>query len=153
MWGRTRVEEEGVVTEPNAATNGVIGGVLAGYNWQAGPWVFGIEGDFGWTDAHGTGQAQAPVTLPNTYDVNWTGHVRGRLGYAFNTWLFFIAGGFAVADFNFQEGEVIAPIPSGGRYNGWSIGGGVEVAILRNLIGRLSTCTTTLAARITSCNG
>jgi hypothetical protein len=28
---------------PNAATNGVIGGVLAGYNWQAGPWVFGLE--------------------------------------------------------------------------------------------------------------
>ena len=54
---------------------------------------------------------------------------------------------FAVADFNFQEGEVIAPIPSGGRYNGWSIGGGVEVAILRNLIG---ACTTTLGARITS---
>jgi outer membrane immunogenic protein len=43
LWGRTRVEEEGVVTEPNAATNGVIGGVLAGYNWQAGPWVFGLE--------------------------------------------------------------------------------------------------------------
>jgi len=64
LWGRTRVEEDGLVTEPNAATNGVIGGVLAGYNWQAGPWVFGIEGDFGWTDAHGTGQAQASVTLP-----------------------------------------------------------------------------------------
>ena len=144
MWGRTRVEEDGLVTEPNAATNGVIGGVLAGYNWQAGPWVFGIEGDFGWTDAHGTGQAQAPVTLPKRLRRD---HVRGRLGYAFNTWLFFIAGGFAVADFNFQEGEVIAPIPSGGRYNGWSIGGGVEVAILRNLIG---ACTTTLGARITS---
>ncbi|MGB9317663.1 MAG: hypothetical protein WCB62_21955 [Pseudolabrys sp.] len=37
LWGRTRVEEDGLVTEPNAATNGVIGGVLAGYNWQAGP--------------------------------------------------------------------------------------------------------------------
>jgi outer membrane immunogenic protein len=47
LWGRTRVEEEGVVTEPNAAAKGVIGGVLAGYNWQAGPLVFGVEGDFG----------------------------------------------------------------------------------------------------------
>lgn len=28
LWGRTRVEEDGLVTEPNAATNGVIGGVL-----------------------------------------------------------------------------------------------------------------------------
>jgi outer membrane immunogenic protein len=47
LWGRTRVEEERVVTEPNAAAKGVIGGVLAGYNWQAGPLVFGVEGDFG----------------------------------------------------------------------------------------------------------
>jgi opacity protein-like surface antigen len=29
LWGRTSVEEDGVVTEPNASTNGVIGGVLA----------------------------------------------------------------------------------------------------------------------------
>ena len=56
-------------------------------------------------------------------------------GYAFNTWLLFVAGGFSVADFNFHEGE--APIASGARYNGWTIGGGVEVAILRNLVARL----------------
>ncbi|MGB8561452.1 MAG: outer membrane beta-barrel protein [Pseudolabrys sp.] len=137
LWGRTRVEEDGLVTEPNAATNGVIGGVLAGYNRQAGPGIFGVEGDFGWTDAHGTGLVSNPIIQPNTYDVNWTGHVRGRLGYAFNTWLLFVAGGFVVADFNFHEGEAVSTIPSGGRYNGWSIGGGVEVAILRNLIGRI----------------
>ena len=57
LWGRTRVEEDGLVTEPNASTSGVIGGVMAGYNWQTGPWVFGVEGDFGWTNAHGTGVA------------------------------------------------------------------------------------------------
>src|ERR1039458_9818165 len=28
LWGRTRVEEDGVVTEPGAPTDGVIGGVL-----------------------------------------------------------------------------------------------------------------------------
>jgi outer membrane immunogenic protein len=56
LWGRTSVEEDGVVTEPNGSTNGVIGGVLAGYNWQTGPWVFGLEGDIGWTNAHGTGE-------------------------------------------------------------------------------------------------
>jgi hypothetical protein len=30
-----------------------------------------------------------------------------------------------------------ATILTGARYDGWSIGGGVEVAILRNLIGRI----------------
>lgn len=136
LWGRTRVEEDGLVTEPNASTSGVIGGVMAGYNWQTGPWVFGVEGDFGWTNAHGTGLQTPTIVTPNTYDVNWTGHVRGRFGYAFDNWLLFIAGGFAVADFEFHEGESVVQ-PPGGRYNGWSIGGGAEVGITRNLVGRI----------------
>jgi outer membrane immunogenic protein len=140
MWGRTRVEEDGVVTEPNATTNGTVGGVLLGYNWQSGPVVFGLEGDFGWTNAHGTGVAVViPTTqAPNTYDVNWTSHVRGRVGYAFDNWLFFIAGGFAVADFDFHEGAITtAVVPTGAKYTGWSIGGGAEVAFTRNLVGRI----------------
>src|SRR6185437_6633961 len=36
-WGSV----ENSVTKPN----GVFGGVQAGYNWQNGPIVFGIEGD------------------------------------------------------------------------------------------------------------
>jgi outer membrane immunogenic protein len=147
LWGRTRVEEDGVVTEPHAKTNGVIGGVLGGYNWQTGPVVFGLEGDFSWTNAHGTGTVTPPPSptvittqLPNTYDVNWTSHVRGRLGYAADRWLFFVAGGLAIADFDFQEGAtittVIPPSP-GGTYIGWSIGGGVEYAITQNILGRV----------------
>jgi outer membrane immunogenic protein len=148
LWGRTRVEEDGVVTEPNASTNGVIGGVMAGYNWQRGPAVLGLEGDFGWTNAHGTGFAPPPIIVttttqaPNTYDVKWTSHIRGRLGYAFDNWLFYIAGGLAVADFEFHEGAfttttTIIPPPPGGTYVGWSIGGGAEVGFTRNLVGRV----------------
>lgn len=143
MRGRTRVEEDGVVTEPNAATNGTVGGVLLGYNWQSGPVVFGVEGDFGWTNAHGTGLAVIITTTttqaPNTYDVNWTSHVRGRAGYAFDNWLFFIAGGLAVADFDFHEGAITTTtsVVVGAKYTGWSIGGGAELAITQNLIGRV----------------
>ncbi len=146
LWGRTRVEEDGEVTEPNASTNGTIGGVLAGYNWQRGPAVFGLEGDFGWTNAHGTGTTLPPPPIvvttqaPNTYDVNWNAHIRGRAGYAFDNWLLFIAGGLAVADFEFHEGAITTttiPGPPGGKFYGWSIGGGAEVAFTRNLVGRV----------------
>src|SRR3954451_8091617 len=51
LWGKTRVVDDGVLTESGARTNGVIAGLLAGFNWQTGPVVLGIEGDFGWTDA------------------------------------------------------------------------------------------------------
>jgi outer membrane immunogenic protein len=134
LWGKTRVEENGIVTEPGAPTNGAIGGVLVGYAWQSGPLVFGLEGDFGWTHAHGVGFA-VPVT-PNTYDVNWTTHIRGLGGYAVDNWLFFVAGGLAVADLDFHEGDdLFARV--GGKYYGWSIGGGAAYAITQNLIVRV----------------
>jgi outer membrane immunogenic protein len=135
LWGRTRVEEDGVVTEPGAKTDGVIGGALAGYNWQNGPFVFGLEGDFGWTHAQGVGDGVAVGEVPNTYDLNWTTHLRGRGGYAFDSWLLYVAGGLAIADLDFHEGE--ANVTRGGKYVGWSIGGGVEHAFTRNLVGRI----------------
>jgi opacity protein-like surface antigen len=137
LWGRTHVEEDGVVTEPGAPTDGVIGGVLAGYNWQNGPVVLGIEGDFGWIHAHGVGVGVDGVTTqaPNTYDLNWTSHLRGRAGYALDHWLFYVAGGLAVADLDFHEGVITTVV--GGKYFGWSIGGGGEFAFTRNLVGRI----------------
>jgi len=138
IWGRTSVEEGGVETEHNASTDGAIGGVLVGYNWQSGAFVYGIEGDIGWTDAHGVGVTPTiTITTPNTYDLNWTTHARGRLGYAANDWLFYVAGGFALADLTFHEGTSIDVPVTGGKYYGWSIGGGVEHAFTRNVVGRV----------------
>jgi outer membrane immunogenic protein len=141
IWGRTRVEEDGVETEHNASTDGVIGGVLAGYNWQNGPVVLGVEGDFGWSNAHGVG-VTIPNTIttqaPNTYDLRWTTHARARAGYAANDWLFYVAGGFALADLSVHEGAITTTVVSdGGKYYGWSVGGGVEHAFTRNLVGRV----------------
>jgi outer membrane immunogenic protein len=147
FWGRTRAEEDGEVIEPGAKTNGVIGGVLAGVNWQTGPVVLGLEGDIGWTNAHGTGRI-LPVFVttqePNQYDLRWTSHVRGRAGYAAGNWLFFAAGGLAIADLDFREGAITTTcvanctqIGAGGKYFGWSVGGGIDYAFTRNIIGRI----------------
>jgi outer membrane immunogenic protein len=159
LWGRTRVTDNDILSEPGSQTNGVIGGVLLGYNWQTGPLVFGLESDFGWTHAQGTGTSPPPppppppsspppaappiATLtthaPNHYTINWTSHVRGRLGYAFGNWLVFAAGGLALSDLDFQEGSVTTTTisSSGGRYFGWSVGGGVEWTVTRNLLARI----------------
>jgi outer membrane immunogenic protein len=138
IWGRTRVEDDGVVTEPGAPTEGVVGGVLAGANWQTGALVLGIEADAGWTDAHGTGLVRLITQAPNTYDLNWTSHFRGRAGYASGDWLFFVAGGIAVADLDFHEGGITRSLLNeGGKYTGWSFGGGVEHAFTPQFLGRL----------------
>ncbi len=150
FWGRTRVEDNGVVAERNARTEGVIGGAMIGYNWQLGPAVFGVEGDVAWTKAHGTGTLPGegedvliPVITrgPNSYDLHWTSRARGRIGYAFQNLLVFAAGGLAVADLTFTEGTItttFVPGPSGGgKYFGWSVGGGVEWGITPNLVSRV----------------
>ena len=68
--------------ESNAATNGGIGGLLAGVNWQNGAFVYGLEADFGWSNAHGSGIAPPPaappvIFVPNQYTINWTTDLRG----------------------------------------------------------------------------
>jgi outer membrane immunogenic protein len=78
---------------------------------------------------------------PNSYDLRWTSHARGRIGYAFQNILVFAAGGLAVADLNFTEGStttIFVPAQSsGGKYFGWSLGGGVEWGMTPNLVSRV----------------
>jgi outer membrane immunogenic protein len=136
LWGNTSVWDEGVLIESDASTDGVIGGLLAGVNWQSAAFVFGIEGDFGWTNAHGNGAA-VQVTERNLYDLNWTSHFRGRIGYATNNWLLFLAGGLALADFDYTQITTVVSSGGGGVYSGWSIGGGVDYAFSPNWVGRI----------------
>jgi outer membrane immunogenic protein len=133
MWGRSSVWEDGELFEKNAPTNGFVGGALAGVNWQTGPWVLGLEGDFGWTNAHGTGVF---IPLPsNRYDFNWTSHIRGRVGYATSNVLWFVAGGVALADFDYTER--VSGITTGSVFTGWTLGGGADIAINPSWIARV----------------
>jgi outer membrane immunogenic protein len=143
IWGATTVQDNGVVTDTNAPTNGVVGGVLAGAAWQNGPLVFGAEGDFGWSDAHGNGAAPIVTTTvietPNTYKINSTSHVRGLLGYAAGQWLIFVAGGVAFSDFTFHDSQDIIErrlVGPGGVFTGGSIGGGIAYALTDRIAAR-----------------
>ena len=71
--------------------SGFAGGVQAGYNFQNGPWVFGLEGDINATGAEDT---FAPWKFSNP----WFGTLRGRVGYAFNNVMFYGTGGLAFGE-------------------------------------------------------
>ena len=77
----------------NNPTNpsGFAGGVQAGYNWQSGQLVFGVEGDL---QANGADDTFAPWKFSNP----WFGTVRGRVGYAFSNILFYGTGGLAFGE-------------------------------------------------------
>src|SRR5215468_3712888 len=134
LWGGLRVEENGVVTDDHALVNGAIGGVVAGFNWQTGRLVLGLDGDFGFSNAGGNGRAAEEI--PNLYRINNTYHVRGRIGAAMdNNLLIFFAGGLAAADFRFTPGETAQQKDA--YFDGVSFGGGFEYGILPQLSGRV----------------
>ena len=65
-WGRAHVIDNGVLTENSVPMNGAIGGLLAGFNWQSGSVVYGIEGDFGVSSLRGHGGPPPPPPPPPT---------------------------------------------------------------------------------------
>jgi outer membrane immunogenic protein len=111
----------GAVDNNPTKPSGFEGGAQAGYNWQTGPWVFGIEGDIQGTGASDT---FAPWKFSNP----WFGTVRGRAGYALNNVLFYGTGGLAFGEltgqtFGLSESHTNA---------GWTLGVGAEVGLARN---------------------
>lgn len=112
-------------------TGGFTGGVQAGYNFQNGPWVTGIEADFGWLNLKGSA---APFfdTFLNT-DASYAATFRGKLGYAFDRGLFYVTGGAMLADFGNKLGldlsGIITPTSATGSQWGWTAGAGFEWAL------------------------
>jgi outer membrane immunogenic protein len=95
--------------------SGFAGGVEAGYNWQTGPWVFGVEGDL---EASGANDTFAPWKFSNP----WFGTVRGRAGYAVSNILFFGTGGLAFGEL---RGETFG-LSESHSAAGWTVGAGAE---------------------------
>lgn len=136
MWGSTRVDDSGTITETGARTNGFLGGGLAGYNLQSGAFVYGLEGDVSVGRVRGHGVATK--VLPNDYTLNWAGNIRGRLGYAITpTTLPFIVGGVAITDLRFTDNNAKVILETGKTRVGWTLGAGVDQAFTNNLVGRV----------------
>ena len=113
--------EWGSVDNNLTKPSGFVGGVQAGYNFQNGPWVFGVEGDI---QAAGADDTFAPWKFSNP----WFGTLRGRAGYAFSNVLFYGTAGLAFGElrgqtFGWAESHTTA---------GWTIGAGAEVGLASN---------------------
>jgi outer membrane immunogenic protein len=139
--------------------NGVIGGAQAGYNWQAGVYLYGIEADIQDSGQKQTGTFSGVLfrdlffgpnlfTASVTNQINWFGTVRGRLGVTSANWLFYATGGLAYG--SVTSSGVLQPVPpfsgcggtgcfespvawSGSATKvGWTAGAGVENRFFAN---------------------
>ncbi len=101
--------------------NGWVGGVQAGYNWQAGAWVWGVEADIQKSAINGSGSQRAfldPGVFGSSFgfDVNtdsnlyWFGTVRGRVGFLIApNFLFYGTGGLSYGGIGNGGSVVLAP--------------------------------------------
>jgi len=147
-WGRTSVVDRDAyngraLDSWNYKTSGLVGGGQAGFNWQSGNFVFGLEADLGYLNAKGSGTAPAGCAFFACDTVASTNSdlyatVRGRLGIAWNQWLLYGTGGFIGINTKTSVVDSCATVPCGGATTnaldnsfraGWTAGGGVEVAI------------------------
>lgn len=90
----------------------VIGGIHAGYDWQSGAMVYGVEADASFGD-----------------DIDHLMSFRGRIGWAANQWLVYATAGIAFID---TDVRVVGPAGTttfGVSETGFAVGGGVQYRV------------------------
>lgn len=109
-------------------SGGLIGGT-AGYNWQLGQAVLGLEGDVDWSRLNGSIVSPLCPGGSCTTTDDWLSTARGRVGIALGSVLPYVTGGLAAGDIK----AAVPGLPGGTSTNtGWTLGGGVEFALPGN---------------------
>ena len=137
-------------SDSTSAKGALFGGQL-GYNWQAGNFVLGVEGDYDGASINGSQQVVFPSILApsgNTNgfmvheNINSLATIRGRIGYTWGPGLLYFTGGGAWE--NVQPAASSAPtpartcmaIPRSGSFSttksGYVVGVGFEWMVAQN---------------------
>ena len=125
----------------NMRGSGFIGGGQAGYNWQSGRFVGGIEGDIQWVGINDSVFVNRPLAAPLVGNIihgetdknDWLGTLRARAGVTVTpSFLVYATGGLAVG--RIRSATTVAFTAAGDTYVGtndetrvgWTVGGGGE---------------------------
>jgi outer membrane immunogenic protein len=134
----------GVFTATSSGdASGVIAGGQVGANWQMGMFVLGAEGDFQWSDQKRNIVTGCGIgcTLTETGGIDSFGTARLRIGGAFDRVLVYATGGAAWTNASDNLNGTVFGVTANlvglsTSKIGWTVGGGVEVAVIDNLIAR-----------------
>jgi outer membrane immunogenic protein len=130
----------------SANANSWLGGAQAGYNWQSGSVVYGVETDLSATHLESAMHGmltfplgfQPPSTTSTTATIDWYGTLRGRLGVATGPVLFYGTAGLAYGNVGLSSNVTLFGFPLNSQLTtvrtGWVAGGGVEYKLRPNLM-------------------
>lgn len=122
-WG-TVVDDTGSIglEDDQLSLSGWTIGAALGANFTVAPSVvLGVAGDLAWADIGGYDEDN---NTDLSYDINWTGSVRGRAGFDGGAFMPYLTAGLAVAGATAD----IGPDRASAMHFGWTAGAGVEVA-------------------------
>jgi outer membrane immunogenic protein len=118
---------------------GGLAGGHAGYNWQWGSTVLGLEASGTWSGVK-RDNIQSPFFAEDRFStrVEWISTVTPRLGLAGSNWLFYVKGGVAFAGIEGSVQDTAPPVRSIDRRSatrtGWTVGGGAEYMVTSNWV-------------------
>jgi outer membrane immunogenic protein len=128
------------------STTGLTGGFQAGYNWQFGSAVIGIESDANFvTGTSNRTVNNIPVVAAGDFFTNTSKQplflltLRPRLGWALDHALVYVTGGYAfgtyqvIDSFGYFGGTTISQVDFNARRSGWTAGAGLEYAFARGV--------------------
>ncbi len=128
----------------SATASSWVAGGQAGYDWQQGSFVYGVETDLSGTGLKSSmsgglsGGSCTTDTANTSADVDWYGTVRGRAGWTTDKVLFYGTGGLAYGSVdlnsNFSTAGLSVNSQTSSIRTGWVAGGGIEYMVQPNLI-------------------
>lgn len=127
--------DAGIALNYDVRPASIFGGGQAGYNWQTGAFVFGLEGEAGYLGLRDTVRPAPDDYVSVRY--GWYGAITGRAGLAYDRLLAYVKGGAAVAGITNTASDLdgngsIDPLDRSSVSNtrwGWTVGTGFELAV------------------------
>lgn len=135
-WGKNTAAETGAVYNAGSTgwgyqTEGLLGGIRAGYDWESTGLILGIEAGLGYLSVEGDGADPASGGL-DTRSVLASGpyaELSGRIGFADKRWLYYMTVGAVFADLDLSVADTVVNATSSDIETGWTAGVGIGHAL------------------------
>ena len=139
LWGRKDWNDTATgIFDGSNDTSGWLAGGQVGCNYQTGAWVFGIQGDYDWTNANHRDVTFVPSSFAAgtllESQMRGLASVTGRVGYSWDRFLGYVKGGGAWVRDNYAQYSAagIQLDTASETRSGWTVGVGGEYAFAPN---------------------
>jgi len=134
LWAKKDWTNTGVA-ESSVDISSWLAGAQVGCNYQVSTWVFGIQGDYDWTNASATATDAFFLATTDQTKIKALASVTGRVGYAWDRFLGYVKGGGAWESDEYSVFSGLAISTASETRTGWTIGVGGEYAFTDWLTG------------------